>query len=135
MSGKVRGADKSLARPERKQARKHVRDARDFNNIEMQAVIKFVFLQGKAPKEILAILTETLASFIPGRAKDLSAPLYKEGILTAGIKMHVKFWWRNLRGTICTIIFTYSTTSLDKITIKNLKSNGKFDSEMCCMKC
>jgi len=34
-------ADKSLARPGRKQARKHVRDARDFNNIETRAVIKF----------------------------------------------------------------------------------------------
>ena len=33
-------------------------------------------LQGKAPKEIHAILTETLACFRPGRAKDLSAPLY-----------------------------------------------------------
>jgi len=54
-----RGADKSLARPGMKQARKHVRDARDFNNIEMRAVIKSVFLQGKAPKEIQAIVTET----------------------------------------------------------------------------
>ena len=71
------GADKSSARPGRKQARKHVRDARDFNNIEMRAVIKFFFfLQGKAPKEIHAILTETLACFLPGRGKDLSAPLY-----------------------------------------------------------
>jgi len=34
------------------------------------------FLQGKAPKEIHAILTETIACFLPGRAKDLSAPLY-----------------------------------------------------------
>jgi len=33
-------------------------------------------LQGKAPKEIHAILTETLAFFLPGRAKDLSAHLY-----------------------------------------------------------
>ena len=39
-----RGADKSLARPGRKQARKHVRDARDFNKIEMRAVIKLFFL-------------------------------------------------------------------------------------------
>jgi len=69
-------ADKSLARPRRKQARKHVRDARDFNNIEMRAVIKFLFLQGKAPKEIHVILTEILASFLSGRAKDLSALLY-----------------------------------------------------------
>ena len=35
-------------------------DARDFNNTEMRAVIKFFFLQGKAPKEIHVILTETL---------------------------------------------------------------------------
>jgi len=73
-----RGADKSLARLGRKEARKQVRDARDFNNIETLAVIKFFFffLQGKAPKEIHAILTETLACFLPGGAKDLSAPLY-----------------------------------------------------------
>jgi len=72
-----RGADKSLARPGKKQARKHVRDARDFNNIETRAVIKnFLPLQGKAPKEIHAILTETLACFLPDRAKDLSAPLH-----------------------------------------------------------
>ena len=49
--------------------------ARDFNNIETRAVIKFLFLHGKAPKEIHAILTETLACFLPGRTKDLSAPL------------------------------------------------------------
>ena len=47
-----------------------------FNNIETRAVIKLFFLQGKAPKEIYAILTETLACFLPDRAKDLSAPLY-----------------------------------------------------------
>jgi len=71
------GADKSLARPGRKQPRKHVRDARDFNNIETRAVIKFFFfLQGKAPKEIHAIRTETLTCFHSGRAKDLSASLY-----------------------------------------------------------
>ena len=67
-----RGADKSLARPGRKQSRKHVRDARHFNNIETRAVIKCFFpLQGKAPTEIHAILTDTLACFLPGRAKDL----------------------------------------------------------------
>jgi len=49
---------------------------RNFNNIETPAAIKFIFIQGKAPKEIHAILTETLACFLPGRAKDLSAPLY-----------------------------------------------------------
>jgi len=58
------GADKSLARPGRKQAWKHVRDARNFNNIETRAVIKFFFfpLQGKAPKDIHAILTEILSA-------------------------------------------------------------------------
>ena len=71
-----RGPDKSLARPGRKQPRKHARNARDFNNMETPIVIRFfLILQGKAPKEIHAILTETLACFLPGRAKDLSAPL------------------------------------------------------------
>ena len=72
-----RSADKSLARPGRKQARKHVREPRDFNNIEMRAVINFFFMQGKVPKEIHTILTETLTCFLAGRAKDLSAPLYE----------------------------------------------------------
>jgi len=53
----------------------HARDARDFNNIETRTVKFFFFLQGKEPKEIHAIMTETLACFLPGRAKDLSAPL------------------------------------------------------------
>jgi len=71
-----RVADKSLAQPAWKEARNHVRDARDFNNIETRAVIKVFFLQGKALKEIHAILTESLACIPPVRAKDLSAPLY-----------------------------------------------------------
>jgi len=70
-----RGADKSLSRPGGKQPRKHVRDAPDFNNIETRVVIMFLYLQGKGPKEIHTILTETLACFLPGRAKDLLAPL------------------------------------------------------------
>jgi len=49
---------------------------RDFNNIETRAVTKLFFsLLGEVPKEIHAILTETLACILPGRAKDLSAPL------------------------------------------------------------
>ena len=77
VSTTCRGADKSIARQGRKQARKYVRDVRDFNNIELRDVIKFFSpLQGKTPKEIHAVLTETLACFLPGRAKDLSAPLY-----------------------------------------------------------
>jgi len=36
----------------------------------------FFSLQGKALKEINAIPRETLDCFLPGRAKDLSAPLY-----------------------------------------------------------
>jgi len=42
-------------------------DTRDFNNIETRAVIKLFFfsLQGKAPKEIYAVLTETLGEHAP----------------------------------------------------------------------
>jgi len=44
-------------------------DAQDFNKIETRSANKFLFLQGEAPKEIHAILTETLACLLPGRAK------------------------------------------------------------------
>jgi hypothetical protein len=43
-------------------------DASDFNNIETRAVIKFFFLQGKALKEINAILIETLGEHAPSYA-------------------------------------------------------------------
>ena len=116
MAPHYRGADKSLARPGGKQAGKHVRDARDCNNIETRAVIKSPPhpMQGKAPREIHAILTETLACFLPGRAKDLSAPLYctykslsiyttllrfsKPTICmcTLGCSCTVHTWWRTI---------------------------------------
>ena len=86
---------KSLPRPGRKQARKHVRDARDFNNIETRAVIKLFFLQGKAPKEIYAILTETLACFLPGRAKNLSEHLYVHVFLRRYGKKSSDTWGRS----------------------------------------
>ena len=53
-------------------------DARDFNNMETQVVIKFFFLlQGKAPKEIHAILKETLGEHAPSyaTAKKLGGPV------------------------------------------------------------
>jgi len=41
-------------------------DMRDFDNIETRAVIKFIIsLQGKAPKEIHAILRETIGEHAP----------------------------------------------------------------------
>jgi len=43
-------------------------DARDSNNMESRAVISFFFLQGKAPKEIHAILKETLGEHAPSYA-------------------------------------------------------------------
>jgi len=46
-----RGADKFLARPGRKQIRKHATDACDFNDIETRAVINPPPpQQGKTPK-------------------------------------------------------------------------------------
>jgi len=43
-------------------------DVHDSNNVETWAVIKFFFLQGKAPKEIHDILTETLGEHAPSYA-------------------------------------------------------------------
>jgi hypothetical protein len=42
-----------------------VTEAGEFNNNQTRAVINFFFLQGKAPKEIHAILTETLGEHAP----------------------------------------------------------------------
>ena len=39
----IPGADKSLAQPGRKQTRKYIMDARDFNNIETLALMKVFF--------------------------------------------------------------------------------------------
>ena len=43
-------------------------DACDFNNMEMRTVFKLFFLEGKALKEIHAILTETLGEYAPSYA-------------------------------------------------------------------
>jgi len=103
-----RGADKSSARPGRKQARKHVRDARDFNKIETRAVIKFIFQQGKAPKKIQAILTEKLACFLPRRAKDLSAPLYQQHVKFQHVPASVFVHPRSIVLRTFTAVKTYS---------------------------
>jgi len=43
-------------------------DARDYSILETRPIIKVSFLQGKAPKEIHAILTETLGEYAPSHA-------------------------------------------------------------------
>ena len=123
ISNLYQGSDKSLARPGRKQAQKHVRDTRDFNNIETLAVINFIFpLQGKAPKEIHAILTETLVYFLPGRAKDLSASLYiLRTFIFIVVQVCAKFpdgnategsTFYNIRGSVCVHEVTQSYPTL-----------------------
>jgi len=55
-------------------------DARYFNNTETRAVIKFLFLQGKAPKEIHAILIETWHEHAPSYATVKNwVPQFKRG--------------------------------------------------------
>jgi len=60
--------------------------------METRAVIKFFFfpLQGKALKEIHAIVTETLACFLPGQAKDLSTPLYIDSFSTVSFSLYMQ---------------------------------------------
>ena len=71
-----RGADKSLARPRRQQARKHVRDVRDFNKIETRAVIKF-FPPARQGAEGNSRHSDRNISLFPSwSAKDLSTSLY-----------------------------------------------------------
>jgi len=113
-----RGANKSLARPGRKQARKHVRDARDFNNIETRAVIKiFFFLQGKAPKEIHAILAETLTylwDFVWPQKKTVIISLYS-------IK------WMIFINETQSVYCAVRTGSLNKIPVKFSDQRVRFE--------
>ena len=76
------GADKSLARPEGNKLGS-MAGTRAISTTPRRELSSSSPppLQGMAPKEIHAILTETLACFLPGRAKDLSAPLYKHKLL------------------------------------------------------
>ena len=70
-----RGADKSLARPGKETSSEACQVKRAISTTSRRELSSSFFpLQGKAPKEIHAILTETLACFLSGRAKDLSAP-------------------------------------------------------------
>jgi len=70
-----RDADKSLVRSRRKKLG-GMSWTRAISTTSRRELSSSFFLQGKAPKGIRAILTETLACFLPGRVKDLSAPLY-----------------------------------------------------------
>jgi len=86
-----RCADKYLTQPGKKQARKYVREARHFNNIETRAVIKIPPpLQRKAPKEIHAILTETLVCFLPVGLRTYQHPLYNSASVLICISMKPK---------------------------------------------
>ena len=87
--GVYRGADKSLARPGRKQPRKHVREACDFNNIETRAVIKF-FFSARQGAEGNSLHSGRNISFIPARAKDLSAPCINEISYILGRQLYIR---------------------------------------------
>ena len=53
------------------------RDARDLTTSRRELSSRFFFLQGKAPKEIHAILTETLGEYAPSyfTVKKLGGPV------------------------------------------------------------
>jgi hypothetical protein len=72
----------------------------------------FFFLQSKAPKEIHPILTETLACFLYGRVKDLSASL---------VTIYVRFTklLKILHSIFCLFMTTYV-----QFTFLNLKSRN-----------
>jgi len=95
------------------QARKHVRDGRDFNNIETRVLPNFFFLQGKAPKKIHAILTEILACYCWNRG-DATHPwaglIFISSLSLFLTKFHItiysrSLWWIRVLGVrICRIL-------------------------------
>jgi len=87
----TRGADKSLSRSASKQARSMsgTRAISTSSRCELSSSF-FPPLHGKASKVIHAILTETLACFLPVRAMDLSAPLYGARLSTGFICLIIR---------------------------------------------
>jgi hypothetical protein len=78
-------------------------DSRDFNTIETRAVKISFFLQGKAPKEIQAILTETLWEHAPSYAPPR-------------ILHHLLVLWQNIIGylIIDTVCIAWSNISQER---------------------
>jgi len=83
----------------------------------------FFFLQGKTPKEIHAILTETLACFLPGRAKDLPAHLY-----LSVHKRQLSSHWMEYRDIWYFSIFRKSLEKI-QILLKYEENNGRIACE------
>jgi hypothetical protein len=67
----------------------------------------FLSLEGKAPKEIHAILTEKLACFLPGRANDLSAPLQNVFFFFSYAPVYKYVSFPQLNVTLCSISVRY----------------------------
>jgi len=74
-------------------------------------------MKGKALKEIYAILTETLACFLPGRAKDLSAPLYISFIRYVVILASPVNYISSLGDVLTVISYRCSIATVPKIEI------------------
>ena len=78
-------------------------DARDFNNIETQAVIKS-HPQGKEPKEIHAILTQTLGELAPSYATvNLNVVIFPPVVTSSWTTQnsdHPGDYWSNSRASL-----------------------------------
>jgi len=98
-------------------------DARDFDKIEKRAVTKFLFLQGKAPKEVHVILTETLACFLLGRAKDLSAPLYSH--CRRMIRIFSAFCCPTPSTYVCVVLWDVTCTTFRILTVPSSPGSSK----------
>jgi len=66
--------------------------------------------EGKAPKEIYAILTVTLVCFLPGRAKDLSAILYLAYTIINMTDIKIHYILQKQTNRILHILRTYIAT-------------------------
>ena len=105
-----RGADKSSARPGRKQAQKRVRDARDFNNIETRAV-KFFFPPASQSADGNSRHCDRNISFVLGTqrtpTKQSNSDLYRQStwqIILVSNMLDVRIEWNVYFDTIaCTV--------------------------------
>jgi hypothetical protein len=90
-------------------------DARDFNNIETRAVIKYFSpLQSKAPKEIHAILIKTLGKYAPSYATAKSSVAqFKLPTCDASLLDNPKVTTPEIIGQIQELILEYRRPDFD----------------------
>ena len=117
------GADKSLARPGRKQTRKHVRAVQDFKNMETRTVITF-FFPGRQGAEgysrhsdrNISLFTCSYTTTVLTTHGCILMDYFNNCKLSKHELMRAPWWWRNCNTETCRRYFNVNFNTVFKTT-------------------